>query len=748
MKFEATVRTVVIATALALYGCGGDGGTVTGGNGPPVDTDNPAALSAGNADEAIRKSLLDFYTNPNNRSGEGGGIGTDAIAFPESVESANADASAGSDDSGLREFSDTNVQEQGVDEADRVKIDGDVMFALEQPDFNYLDYGRPIPVDATIDIVSDSLPVYDPVYETLSAYRLDGDNSSVLSRFSLEPLGSRYITGMYLHNKDLILMTGPSFSPWDVWRDTSYWGGGNTQISWINASDPTSMSVKRTIDIQGHLISSRRVGDKLILVTRYIPMIEGINPVPFNDVEIQNNRDAITNADATEFLPQLNISENGTTTSRSVMGDDSLCYSANNADTQSSGGDEDIAGTSLYYPSPNVLSIITIDLNSLDSSLNSTCFIGDSETMYVSTQSIYLATTRYNYGIAAQETSVVAPDIAVDFPADIDVVWYQPDITTEVHKFSINPTGAPQFKGSGSVKGHLGWNPKRKPYRMSEKDGYLRILTYDESRNGSPVTLNILQESNGALGTVSTLPNDSRPEPIGKVGESLYASRFIGDKAYLVTFRVTDPLYVLDVSNPNDPRVEGELEIPGYSDYLHPVNDSLLIGLGKDAVPATNVWGDGRGAWYTGVKLALYDVADPSNPFVADERIIGKRYTESPALSQPHSFAYLAGDGNRNARFAFPIQLHDQPNTLAPPNGSDWTSNNLLKMEVDEDSRKFVEIPRWEFETRSSGFQWSPIGLENDRAVIGGAGDLYYIHNGSLHFGQWGSSEPTATFSQ
>ena len=198
---------------------------------------------------------------------------------------------------------------------------------------------------------------------------------------------------------------------------------------------------------------------------------------------------------------------------------------------------------------------------------------------------------------------------------------------------------------------------------------------------------------------------------------------------------------------PSDPRIAGELEIPGCSDYLHPVNDSLLIGLGKDAVPATDVWGDGRGAWYTGVKLALYDVADPANPFVADERIIGKRYTETLALEQPHSFAYLAGSNDRNARFAFPLQLHDEPNTLAPPSGSDWTSNNLLKMEVDEGSRKFVDMPGWQFEIRSAGVNWSPVGLGNDRAVIGSTDDLYFIHNGTLHFGQWSNSEPTSSIS-
>jgi len=281
---------------------------------------------------------------------------------------------------------------------------------------------------------------------------------------------------------------------------------------------------------------------------------------------------------------------------------------------------------------------------------------------------------------------------------------------------------------------------------MSEKDDNLRVVTFDQNRVGSPVTLNILAESSDAtLRTLSTLPNDDRPEPIGKPGENLYASRFIGDRAYLVTFRVTDPLYVLDVGNPHDPFIVGELELPGYSDYLHPVNDGLLIGLGKDAIPATtNGWGDGRGAWYQGVKLALFDVSNPSEPQVADSRIIGKRGTESPALYQPHSFAYLPKSDNANARIAFPLVLHNETLQSTSPNAwSDWTANIMATIEVDERAEKFVDVSDWVFESREAGHRYSPVSLEDDRAIIGSDGGLYAIHNGSLFYGLWGEDSPS-----
>jgi len=141
----------------------------------------------------------------------------------------------------------------------------------------------------------------------------------------------------------------------------------------------------------------------------------------------------------------------------------------------------------------------------------------------------------------------------------------------------------------------------------------------------------------------------------------------------------------------------------------------------------------------------LFDVSDPFAPVVSDYRIFGKRGTESPALSQHHSFAWLAGDASRNARMAIPMSLHDgafysegEPRATAA-----WTSNNMLTMEINEQTRLFESVPDWTFERQADGNQ-SFVSLHNDRAIIGAAGDLYVIHNGSLHYGQWGSDAPTS----
>ena len=102
------------------------------------------------------------------------------------------------------------------------------------------------------------------------------------------------------------------------------------------------------------------------------------------------------------------------------------------------------------------------------------------------------------------------------------------------------------------------------------------------------------------LDVIAQLPNSQRPEAIGKPNEDLYGVRFIADRAYLVTFERTDPLYVLDLSNPRDPLIAGALEVTGFSNFLHPVTDNLLLGLGQS------------GAGFT--KLELFDVTDLANP--------------------------------------------------------------------------------------------------------------------------------------
>lgn len=107
-----------------------------------------------------------------------------------------------------------------------------------------------------------------------------------------------------------------------------------------------------------------------------------------------------------------------------------------------------------------------------------------------------------------------------------------------------------------------------------------------------------------------------------------YSARFMGNRGYMVTFKNVDPLFVIDLTNPYDPKVLGQLKITGYSDYLHPYGENYLLGIGKEAVADD----DGDFAWYQGVKISIFDVTDVANPIEITKYEIGDRGTDSPVL--------------------------------------------------------------------------------------------------------------------
>jgi uncharacterized secreted protein with C-terminal beta-propeller domain len=134
-------------------------------------------------------------------------------------------------------------------------------------------------------------------------------------------------------------------------------------------------------------------------------------------------------------------------------------------------------------------------------------------------------------------------------------------------------------------------------------------------------------------------------------GERIYAVRFIGDTGYVVTFRQTDPLFVIDASDPAKPKVVGELKLRGYSAYLHPVGDNLLIGVGQDATP------DGQ---RLGAQVSLFDVSDPANPKRVASKSLGQ-YSSTDAEYDHHAFLYWPATN----LLVLPFQQYDEKNSFA-----------------------------------------------------------------------------------
>jgi uncharacterized secreted protein with C-terminal beta-propeller domain len=228
-------------------------------------------------------------------------------------------------------------------------------------------------------------------------------------------------------------------------------------------------------------------------------------------------------------------------------------------------------------------------------------------TIYASHFNLYLAISHYNF----------------DNPA---LLWMpgsgMGQTTTVIHRFQIM-LGQMLYKGSGEVPGFL-----INQFALDEFQGYLRVAT--TSWNSEMEILDSEPQETWVQSSNVFILNPQMQiegELTGLApGESIYSVRFMGPTGYLVTFWKVDPLFVIDLSNPAAPLLQGELEIPGYSDYLHPLGDGQLLGIGKDVAQDETWW------WYQGVKLSIFNATNPYEPAEQARLVIGARGTDSYAL--------------------------------------------------------------------------------------------------------------------
>ncbi len=209
--------------------------------------------------------------------------------------------------------------------------------------------------------------------------------------------------------------------------------------------------------------------------------------------------------------------------------------------------------------------------------------------------------------------------------------WFN-DVRSEIHRIRVDGMEI-ECEASGEVPGRV-----LNQFSMDEYKGYFRIATTigHVARYLSQAT---------SLNNVYVLDAESL-EIVGKLeglapGERIHSARFMGDRCYLVTFRKVDPLFTIDLSDPENPKVLGKLKIPGYSDYLHPYDGNYLIGIGKETVPAE----EGDFSWYQGVKISLFDVSNVTMPKEVDKVVIGDRGTDTPVLRDHHALLF---DKKRN----------------------------------------------------------------------------------------------------
>lgn len=429
-----------------------------------------------------------------------------------------------------RDYSETNVQVAGVDEADVVKTDGDYIYLAS---------------DTELIIVL----AYPP------------EQARVVSRIALG--GS--LLGIFLDGDRLALFVAENSyvnsskgSSRLMAPESGYYYSNTIAIRVYDISDRTAPTLAREVSMEGSYVASRMIGSFIYLL-------------------VASPAWQYTMDSSEVVLPKI------------AMGDKVI----------------EVAATDIYYPDvkdyySSYTTVLALDLsNDTQEPAHRTLLLGYTSTIYVSLDNIY--TTYSIYGKNGAER-------------------------TSIHRIHIDGLGL-DYNGSGEVPGRV-----LNQFSMDEHNGFFRIAaTSGGWGEGQRSNVYVLDKE---LKTVGALENLAP-------GESIYSARFAGSRAYLVTFKKVDPFFVIDLADPYQPKVLGELKITGYSDYLQPYDETHVIGIGKEAEAAV----EGNFAWYQGVKVSLFDVTDVAAPKEIAKYEIGDRGTDSPAL---HDHKAVLFDASRN----------------------------------------------------------------------------------------------------
>lgn len=421
------------------------------------------------------------------------------------------------------EYSQTNIQVEGVDEADWVKTDGHNLYIVSK---------------GTIFI----LKAYPP------------EEAEVLSKISFD----KNIEGLFINDETLIVFLGGPFYEMYGYGDVrTPHGTSETFIEIYDLTNLSSPNLVKNVTVNGYYFNSRMIGDYVYAVICKPAYLDNIGEVSLPVIESNYNK--------------LNIAPS------------SIYY---------------LNGSENYYAFTNIVSINVKDPD--QDPLCKTLLLGATCNMYVSHNNIYITSPSYTEG------------------------EFKNELITNIHKISIQ-NGEIEYFSNGWVPGSV-----LNQFSMDEYEGYFRIATTTGQSwfEGSEQSNNLFI-LNSTLSTVGRLENLAHRERI-------HSARFMGSKCYLVTFRKVDPLFVIDLNDPKNPKVLGKLKIPGYSDYLHLYDENHLIGIGKETVAAE----EGDFSWYQGVKISLFDVTDVSSPREVDKFEIGNRGTDSPVLRDHKAFLF------------------------------------------------------------------------------------------------------------
>jgi inhibitor of cysteine peptidase len=473
------------------------------------------------------------------------------------------------------DYSSTNIQVAGVDEADTVKTDGQYIYTLSNSQNSGYYYGYSNQPSNNVYILNSD-PQNAKVVSKISL-----DNSLMPIGLFISPDSTKLVVlaNKYTYNNDA------KSSPSNI-MIMPFYSYQATNINIYDVSNKASPVLAKNFTVSGSYFNSRMIGNYLY---------------------------AITSQSATIYDDLVTVP---------AVYSGGVAYAA--------------SPTSIYYADMNqsnyysFTSFYGINLEDNQQQLtNMTVLMSGASTMYVSPNNIYVA-----------------------YPN-----WANGTDLTSIYRVKINGLQL-TFEAQGSVPGYV-----MDQYSMDEYGSNLRVATNLYQYTVGVFAQQQASQTNNVYVLNQNLTVIGKLEGIGQ-GENLHAVRFMGDRGYMVTFIKTDPLFVIDLTQPQNPKVLGELTMPGYSDYLHPYDATHLIGVGKDALAASQ----GNFAWYQGLKLALFDVSKVNNPVLVANYSIGDRGTNSAVLNDPKAFLF---DKSKNL-LVIPVDLAIVNQTLTQQYPSDF----------------------------------------------------------------------------
>jgi predicted small secreted protein len=605
-----------------------------------------------------------------------GGIadaGTGAPVASPASPGANAGSGAASTPKAST-FTDTNTQVAGVDEADIAKTDGRYLWVLHGSQLRTM---KAFPTAQLADLGNGSaldlegLPMEMFVHEGKAVVFSRVDGTALYQRANLPNRGEY---------NDVQALGAPVAS--DGYPGSYPYYRPVTKVTVLSVENNAPRVLSEQY-FEGNYVSSRRVDNQVrIVLTGALHEPRMLQWDPSWYTQPATIAEAVARLETVRV--RLHASVNATTYRDWLP----VSFVRSGANTPVA---DAVACADMYFPQvattqAGVTQVHTLDLGNVSAGVRSTGILGDTDVVYGNAGELVLASRAWYGGIGWATVASGGVDVAVspspggasggsssrdagssetpaalpppqpsqpggsfqanDFTTADGVTWTA-STRTHLHRFGFASTGQPTYVASGSVPGYL-----KDQFAIDSKDGFVRVTTTEDFALAAPPPAGVAMTNSpprvNHLFTLATqggsLALRGDAGPIAPT-EQIYSTRFVGNTAYVVTFRQTDPLFVFDLTNPATPVKLGELKIPGFSEYMQPIDGNHLLTIGKDANEQGRV---------TGLAIQLFDVTNKTQPRVQGKFVFGndQGWASSEAENNHKAFTWSPV----NKMLAIPMQ--------------------------------------------------------------------------------------------